>query len=445
MASRSSSCSTHPGGRGTTRDAAPEIDGTSLSEQLAELTLARCAVPSAASRSAAARTFFDFCGCVGAAAPAVTAWPSDHAGRLAAGAHARDQDDLHLGSVTHPGGIVWSAVSACALERDSTWGEAVVAAALGYELMVRLAEAVGPEHRRVWHATTTTGVVAAAAASALLLGGGEPVPGALGHALSVASGSAQAQHERTGTRLLHRAFAASAGVTCARAACAGGTANRLGLEGMRGAFGTRSVVDLAGALLADRNAAAIEEVGFRLHAANGFAHAAIDAALELGPLDPGAIGRVRVTVSPPVTLMIASNPAPRSHDDAWWSTEHAVATCLATGDPDALAAGLSERADILALCGRTELVAGEDGWSTSLEVIARDGTVASATADEPLGHARHPASAEQLHVKWRRLTGRDGSAFYDRVVSADPATSFSALLTSGAPWIAEAGGAGSRP
>jgi 2-methylcitrate dehydratase PrpD len=406
----------------------------SLSERLAATALESGPPPPAA----AARAFFDFCGCVEGAGP-VAAWPADHAGRLAAAAHARDQDDLHLRSVTHPGGIVWSAVVACGLERDATWGEAVAAAALGYEVVVRLAEAAGPEHRRLWHATTTAGVAGAAAAAALLLGGDALVAPALGHALSVTSGSAQAQHERTGTLLVHRAFAASTGVACARAARAGVTANRLGLEGMRGAMGTRSVVDPADALLADRASTAIEEVGFRLHPANGFAHAAIDAALQLGVVEPAAIEAVRVTVSPPATLTIASDPAPRSDDDAWWSVEHAVATCLATGG---LAARRSDRGDVLALCARTELVAGADGWSASVEVTCSDGAVATASVDEPSGHARHPASADQLRAKWRRLTGADGARFYDLLMAAEPTASLRSLVTDR---LVQAAGGGSRP
>jgi 2-methylcitrate dehydratase PrpD len=287
--------------------------------------------------------------------------------------------------------------------------------------------------------------VGAAGASARLAGGDDLVAAAVGHALSVASGSAQTQFERTGTRQLHRPFAATTAVTCARAASAGLTANRLGLEGMRGALGTRDGKDVTRALLADRPVTAIEEVGFRMHPATGFAHAAIDAALQLGPIPADAIDGVRVTVSPPATLVLASDPAPADDDAAWWSVEHAVATCLVTGGTDALTAGRSGREDVLALCRRIDLVTADDWWSATLEVTARDGRVVSAAADEPLGHARHPASAEQLRAKWRRLTGADGSAFYDRLVAASPAAGFAALVTTGAPWVAAGAAAGSRP
>src|SRR5262249_13661201 len=116
---------------------------TALADRLVEAAAAAAKL-NASSRSAALRTLFDYCGCVRAGAnQANNSWQLDVPGYLAVLAHLRDQDDLHLGSVTHPGGIVWSAVCACALERDITLGEACASAALGYELIVRLAECLG--------------------------------------------------------------------------------------------------------------------------------------------------------------------------------------------------------------------------------------------------------------------------------------------------------------
>jgi 2-methylcitrate dehydratase PrpD len=327
--------------------------------------------------------------------------------------------------------VVWSAVSACALEQDATWSEAVTAAVLGYELVVRLAEGLSPEHRRHWHVTTTAGIVGAAAAAARLLGvDDDSVVDAVGHATSVASGSAQAQFERTGTRLVHRAFAASTGVGCARAACAGLKGNRYGLEGGRGAFATGAPA-LAKTLLRDGASTGIEETGFRLHPANGFAHAAIDAALLMGPIVPDAIAHVTVTVSPPAAVTLASNPVPASDDDAWWSIEHAVAISLATNSTDALASGLTDRDDVLRLCRRTDVVAEEAGWGATLEMTMRDGEVKAASTDTPLGHGSRPATDDDLCAKWQRLTGDDGSPFLDRLLTAPPQASFASILDAG--------------
>jgi hypothetical protein len=380
--------------------------GATLTEQLVEVALA---VPPP-SRRAAARSLLDWCACVLAGAPESSPWPLDRAGRLALAAHLRDQDDLHLGTGTHPGGVVWSAIVACALERDASLGEAVAAAAFGYELVVRLASAYAPAHGQRWHATATAGAVGAAGAAARVLGA--PPVDAVGHALSVAGGSIEAVLELSGTRFLHRAHAASAGVACARASGAGLGGMRLGLGGGRGAFADAPSDEL----LADRTAGALDETGFRLLPATGFAHAAIEAAASLGPLDPAAIRRVVATVSPPAAVAIASNPAPATDEQAWWSIEHAVAAALASGDPESLG-GEPE------LRRRVELVAGGPGWSATVDATLDDGSVRSGTADGP-----RPASDDDLLRKWRRLAGGDGSVFFARLLDADGATPLADVL-----------------
>src|SRR5581483_3402540 len=104
----------------------------------------------------------------------------------------------------------------------------------------------------------------------------------------IAGGSPQALVERTGTRFLHRAHAATSGVACARAAAAM-SGSRGGLESGRGAF---AAVD-PDPLLATRLSSCLEETSFRLHPASGFAHAAIEAARALAPLETGEVVRVR--------------------------------------------------------------------------------------------------------------------------------------------------------
>jgi 2-methylcitrate dehydratase PrpD len=364
------------------------------------------------------RTLFDFCACV--VAGGEVEWPRDPAARLAVSAHLRDQDDLHLGSLTHPGGVVWSAVVACAAERGSTVGDSMAAAALGYEVMIRLAEAAGPEHRQRWHVTVTAGTGGAAAAAARLLGGDEV--DAVAQAASVAGGSSHAMIERTGTRFLHRAHATGTGVVCARAAGAGLPASRGVLGSGRGAF-----AELPGDPTAARAAPGVEETGFRLYGATGFAHAAIDAALSLGPLDPATLERVRVTVSPPAAVALASNPDPADNEEAWWSIQHAIAVCLATGDPQALAAGRAGGA-LFDLCRRVEVDGGGSGWEANVEVSRADGSTSSAAVEGPRGHGQRAASDDDLLAKWQRVTGRDGSAFFARLLEAGDADPLAPLL-----------------
>jgi 2-methylcitrate dehydratase PrpD len=331
-----------------------------------------------------------------------TAWPfADRASQLALAAHLRDQDDLHFGSVTHPGGVVWSAVAACSFERDVSVADAFAAAAFGYELVVRLAEAAGAEHRQRWHATATAGTVGAAGAAARLLGADEV--DAVAHALSVAGGAAHAIFERTSTRFLHRAHATATGLACARAAGAGKYAGRRILDDGRGTF----VLGAPERLTATREAPGIEETGFRLHPFTGFAHSAIDAALALGSVD--RIEHVHVAVSP-IAATLASNPDPHGADEEWWSVQAAVADALGC-EPS-----------------RVEVEPSAVGWAAAVEVTTADGTTHTTFVTEPRGHPDRPAADDDLLAKWQRLNGDGGPEFLERIESASDADAFAEVI-----------------
>lgn len=175
------------------------------------------------------------------------------------------------------------------------------------------------------------------------------------------------------------------------------------LEAGRGTF----VLDDAERLTAPRPASVLEETGFRLHPATGFAHSAIEAARSLATL--GALDVVRVGVSP-VAAALASNPSPQSGEEAWWSIEHAVASAL----------GIDVR--------RVEVQAATEGWAATVEVRLRDGSVRSASVAQPLGHPLSPASDDDLRAKWTRLTGLDGAAPFERISAAGDGDAFGGLV-----------------
>jgi 2-methylcitrate dehydratase PrpD len=243
-----------------------------------------------------------------------------HAGRRAApvglgdaGAAAMlDRDDVHWPSLTHPGATVWTILRTLGHERH--W----LAAYAGYELTARLGTALGLEHRRYWHVTTTAGTVGGALAAAVALD--EDPVNAVGHALSVAGGSIVAIADRTGSRLVHRDHTVTTALACARAAAVPATPDALEHErGFLAAFGGS-----ADGLL-DPRPPAIAEAHQRRHAATGFAHAAIDAAAELAPVeDPEHV----VVEVPAGAVALAGDPDPRTRETAWWSCQHAVAATL---------------------------------------------------------------------------------------------------------------------
>src|SRR5260221_504748 len=80
-----------------------------------------------------------------------------------------NREHIHWPSLTHPGGVVWPVVLTAGLEANASVEQLVSAAALGYEVVVRLALAYGAGHRRFWQPTASAGVAGAAAAAAELL------------------------------------------------------------------------------------------------------------------------------------------------------------------------------------------------------------------------------------------------------------------------------------
>ena len=367
----------------------------------------------------AGRALFDFLTCARAGEAAGRAWPGDAAAKLAVAAHALDRDDLHHASLTHPGGVVWSAICAAAGGHDVGLDSALAAGAYGYEVMTRLGSALGTEHRRYWHVTATAGTVGAAVGAGAVLGGtDDDLDAAAGHAVSVAGGSIRAMVELSGTRLFHRAHAASTGVAAARAALAGVAATRLGLEGDNGLLAATAAGGSPDVLLQAGGTSAIESTGVRIHAANGFAHGAIEAAADVGPVAPDSIAAIVATLSP-AAVRLASNRSPADDHAAWWSVEHAVAVCVATGDPAALTGGLSRDEGIRELAARVSLAAEDIGWGARVELTLRDGTTATGTCAAPLGHPARPVTDEQLLAKWRLLNGTDGAELLAAILSTD--------------------------
>lgn len=358
---------------------------------------------------AAGRLLFDHWACRRAGdALLPPRWQAEPVARQAAAGCVADRDDVHWETVTHPGSIIWPVVIDVGGRTDAEGASALRAAVLGYEVCARLAAALGPAHRRHWHATATAGTVGAAMSAALLLGlDASGVTTALGHAVSVAGGSSRGLVERSATKVFHRAHAARTGVACAEAALLM-PATRMGLEAPDGLLGAMSTAPDPDRLIAPVVRWAIERTAIRLYAASGFAHAAMEAAVELaGHGEVAAITRVRLAVSP-AARTLAGVALPITDEQAWWSVQHAVATCLVHRDPAVLESGLQDDPRVLRLLGCAEFDGDHTGIGATVTVDWADGRRQTASVDVPIGHPDRPATADQLLAKWTTLAGGDG-------------------------------------
>jgi 2-methylcitrate dehydratase PrpD len=130
-----------------------------------------------------------------------------------------DADDTHVGSMLHPGSIVFSSALAVCGERSG--GEFLAAVAAGYEAMIRIGLSIQPTHfRRGFQSTSTCGGFGAAVAASRLLFAGTSdadrhIAEAIGIVASFSGGLTQFYQSGSTVKRIHAARAAENGVTAA--------------------------------------------------------------------------------------------------------------------------------------------------------------------------------------------------------------------------------------
>jgi 2-methylcitrate dehydratase PrpD len=378
-----------------------------FAERLMELVRRQ---PGAAERRHAAVLLLDHLHCVhggrDAAAPVAHAWwaqsPLDVAARQAARAHRTDWDDVHWPTLVHPGSVTWpvalvlgrrgvppaDALPVDALPADRLPADRLLAAVtVGYEATVRMARALGLDHRRRFHATATAGTVGAAACAVTVLGlGTAGLADAIGHAISVMGGAAGCLRERSGTRLFHCAHAVRTGVAAALAAADGMRATRHDLDRPSGLI-PAEVAQVASSLLAaDQGALSTSSV--RPFPTSGWTQAVYEAARQAASLMTARACRVVATV-PPWVAAASAGPSARG-GERWYSIEWAIRDALGAeraGEPsDEPPAEIEVRSDERTAGATVECDTAAGGCRASVS--------------RPLGHPDRPLTSEILGDKW---------------------------------------------
>jgi 2-methylcitrate dehydratase PrpD len=139
-------------------------------------------------------------------------------------AHTLDFDDTHIGGSLHPGAVVIPATLAIAETEHRSGAAVLMAVVAGYDVAVRLSEALTPaaQYARGFHPTATCGTFAAAAAVGKLAGAdAAAIANAFGIALCSAAGSMQYLENGSWNKRFHVGFAAHDGIVAERFARAG--------------------------------------------------------------------------------------------------------------------------------------------------------------------------------------------------------------------------------
>jgi 2-methylcitrate dehydratase PrpD len=336
----------------------------------------------------------------------------------AALSHITETDDLHRGSITHPGCVVVPV--ALILGRSLGRSEAAILGAVlaGYEAMLRIGEALGPAHYRIFHNTATAGPFGAAAAAAALLDLGEDQwVWAFGSAGTQAAGLWQFNADAAMSKPLHAAHAAQAGLRAALLAAEGFTGAEAILEGDRGFFRALCPDPRVDRVLAPSPGWKLLETSLKPYPSCRHTHPAIDAALSLRAQAQALDAPLRVDVeSYPAALDLTDNPDPRTTAAAKFSLQYCVAATLLHGRPGLATfdgpsledRGVRDLLDRVRVTSAADLAAAyPDRWGARV-TLRRNGIDTTAAQLTAKGDPEDPLTDQAVEAKARDLMRHGG-------------------------------------
>lgn len=353
----------------------------------------------------------------------------------AAASHISEQDDVHNGSVFHPGTIVFPAALAIAQATGASGREFVAASVAGYETGIRVGEFLGRSHYKVFHTTGTAGTLAAAAAcSNLMKLDAETMLHAFGSAGTQSSGLWEFLRDAADSKQLHTAAASASGLMSAWVAHDGFTGARHILEGPQGlAAGMSSDADPE--KLTDRLGKrwCIAETSFKFHASCRHTHPAADALLKIvtdNDLAASDIARITAHVHQGAIDVLGPVTNPVTVHQAKFSMP-ATLGLIATHRKAGLAeyAAFLEDATARSFLDRVEMRldpevdgAYPERWIGKVAVTTTDGRELAARVDEPKGDPGNSLSRDEIDAKARGLALSSGAlgeteldGFFDRL------------------------------
>jgi 2-methylcitrate dehydratase PrpD len=358
-----------------------------------------------------------------------------------AASHVLEMDDLDNESIYHPGTCIFPAALAVAEAEGVGPREFLTASVAGYEVSLRIGQALGPEHYRYFHTTGTAGTFGAAVATGRLIGlDAEGMLSALGNAGTQAAGLWQFLSDGTMSKQLHAAKAAFNGVLSALLASEGFTGTSEVLLGEKGLL--RATTDLpgdaavGGETLAGRQRRQLMEgleegsgeggrghrfvafkipgVSIKYHASCRHTHPAVDALLLLmGEQELGAndILAIRAYVNS-AAFDLLKDVVPSSPWAAKFSLQFCLAQAAVTGrlQVDSFTESALAESRVVELMKRITLELDrslDDGyprrWAAAVEVDTSGGVSLRRQVDAPKGDPNNPLSAEELEAKFRTL------------------------------------------
>lgn len=252
--------------------------------------------------------------------------------------HVLDLDDINSLLIGHPGVVLVPTVLAAGELVQARAEGILLGYILGFEVMVKLASLINPQHyEHGWHATSTFGALGAAAAAAKIFGlNQEQIQRALGLATSLAGGVRR--NFGTMTKSFHAGNAARAGLESALLCRMNFTAHPEILDKSMG------FLDVFGKVTGNARTALAESLGnpyelissgidFKRYPCCGGVLAAVDAAISIRKKPVFSLDKIESIECGQNALgpQILIYPAPKTPLEAKFSLEYGVCRALIDG------------------------------------------------------------------------------------------------------------------
>ena len=333
--------------------------------------------------------------------------------------HSFDFDDYHNAKI-HPGAPVIPAALSMGEAIDASGRDVLTAMVTGYETMIRVSLATGPNASRLrgWHLTGTTGTFGAAAAAGNLLRlGGDDMASALGMAGTQSAGLWAFLADGAMSKRFHPGRAAQSGVMAACLARKGFRGPTQILEAEDGGFcrATSDQVDLS-LITKDLGTRFVSgETNIKPYACCASSHSAVDAILAIRKqhsFHVSDIEEVLVKTSEGVRVQCGFPYRAQGVVEAQMSLQFIAAVALTDGAAflDQFSESRIAEPPIMELAGRVRVVVDPDidklypkRYPNRVEVILKDGRRFEMRIDFPKGSAEQPMSFDEVAAKFRSL------------------------------------------
>ena len=340
--------------------------------------------------------------------------------------HAIEMDDVNNEASLHPGVVIFPASLATGEMVGSTGRAFIEAVVSGYEVMIRLGRALGPEnsYKRGFHPTATCGTFGSSMASSKLMGlKEERMVNAMGIAGSQAAGSMEYLAQGAWTKRFHAGWAAHSGMIATLLARKGFQGPSSILEGRDGFLHAYSNgADPSKVLEGIGSGFGILRTSVKPHACCRYMQPPIDAVLKIvreSKLEPDQVEKIRLGLLRAGAHLIAEpiekKYHPRSVVDAQFSMPFgaAVALLYRKAGPEEFRLSKIRSEEVKRVMRLVECVVDPEldktfprQWCATAEIFTKSGKRYFTKVEYCKGDPENPLSWEEVIEKFHDLSHR---------------------------------------